>query len=47
MVGIAAAEEGSDDVAEAWGEVEESGLDWGGEVEAGVEDVADLWGMLA
>jgi hypothetical protein len=42
VVAVAAAEKGSEDVAEAGGEVEEPGLDGCGEVEAGVEDVADL-----
>lgn len=42
MVGVATAEECSDNIAESGSEVEESGLDGGGEMKAGVEDVSDL-----
>lgn len=41
MVSVPAAEERPDDVAAAGREIEESGLDGRGEVEARVQDVAD------
>ncbi len=41
MIGPATAEEGTDYVAAAGSEVEESALHWGDEVKAWVEDVAD------
>lgn len=41
VVGVAAAEEGAEQVARPRGQVEEAGLHRGREVEAGVQDVAD------
>lgn len=41
VVGVAPTDEGAEDVAETWGEVEEGREERGGEVETGVEDVAD------